>query len=176
MAKDILVVIDIQKEYSTKGRAFYIENIGETLDKAKKILEFAREKKWEIIHVKHEQDGEIFNKNLEFTGYIEGFIPLDEECEFIKNNYSCYTNKEFKEFMKRNIENDIYVMGYSSTMCILSTIIDGYHRKNKIIYIEDASNAKPEEGATSEELHKYMKIVLSKYCKLIDTESLVKCD
>lgn len=171
--KKILVVIDIQKEYAAEGRAFYIENIEETLAKAKKVLEFAREKNWEIIHVKHEQDGEIFNKNSEFTDYIEGFHPLEGECEFIKNNYSCYTNKEFKELMKNNVEKDIYIMGYSSTMCILSTIIDGYHRKNRMIYIEDASDAKPEEGVTSKELHKYMKIALGKYCKLIDTESVI---
>lgn len=174
MDRKILVLIDVQKEYSTEGRAFYIENIRETLTRAKKILEFAREKNWKIIHVKHEQDGEIFNRNSEFSDYIEGFLPLGEEYKFIKNNYSCYTNREFKEIMERNIENDIYVMGYSSTMCILSTIIDGYHRKNKIIYIEDASDAKPEEGVTSRELHKYMKIVLAKYCKLMDTENVIK--
>ena len=82
-----LIVIDIQKEYITPGRPFYLNGIQENLENAKKVLKFCRAKSdWSIAHVQHfrqEDDAAIFNRHQpEFSGFVEGFEPLKGEYYF----------------------------------------------------------------------------------------------
>ncbi|WP_196593466.1 isochorismatase family cysteine hydrolase [Pectinatus sottacetonis] len=171
---NILVVVDIQKEYITKGRAFYINNIGKSLTNAKKILEKARKEKWNVIHIKHLQDGKIFNPNSGYSDFVDGFIPLDNEIVLEKHNFSCFSNTKFALEMKNiNQDDNVFVIGYSSTLCCLATIIDGYCRGIKFNYISDASNAKKSEKFNEAELHSVMTDVLSRYANIINSEELL---
>lgn len=44
--KNILVLIDIQKEYVTPGRPFYLSGIEPSLENSRQLLEFARKNDW----------------------------------------------------------------------------------------------------------------------------------
>ena len=113
-----LIVIDIQKEYITPGRPFYLKGIEASLVNAKKVLELARCKKWDVVHVQHFRDvvdAPIFNRNaLEFSGFVSGFEPKPGEQYFEKNIFSCYANPEFSAFVEARKAEPIYLIGYAA--------------------------------------------------------------
>jgi ureidoacrylate peracid hydrolase len=174
MNKKVLVVIDIQKEYTTPGRRFYLEHAGPSLRKAKEVLESARGRKWPVIHVKHLQAGDIFNRESAFSDYVEEFRPLSGEHEIVKSNFSCYSSPEFAELAARYKESELVVIGYGSTMCCLSTIVDGYHRGQSLVFVRDASSAKRTASLDEPATHRAATEILSIYSKVVDSEELLK--
>lgn len=162
--KNILCVIDIQKEYNTVGRPFHINEIEESLNNASAVLNHARKNNWDIIHVQHLQEGSIFSKNSPYAGFIEGFEPRENEVVCIKDNFSSFSSPEFRDALDGKENSQIYVLGYGSTMCCLSTIIDGYHRGYKFTFVTDASNAKPTKCLNSRKLHEAANEILQAFC------------
>lgn len=175
-----LIVIDIQKEYTTPGRLFYLNGIEPSLKKAKDLLEFCRsQENWTIAHVQHfrkESDAAIFNRHTpEFSGFVEGFEPKTNEYYFEKSIYSCYSNSDFAQFMEERKHEPIYIMGYGTTKCVLSTVIDGFHRgHHSLVVVADATLAKAEPGFTEFDLHKTMLTVIqSSYAKIENTNDVI---
>ena len=174
MNTNVLVMIDVQKEYNTMGRAFYINGIEESLKKAKEVLNFARANKWDIIHIKHLQDGELFSRSSHYSDYIEGFSPQKAEKEFIKSNYSCFSSKDFSQELEKYKSSRVFIAGYNSTMCVLSTIIEGYHKGYEMNFIHDASGAKTDGKTPEEERHSIMTSVLSSFANILSVRDITK--
>ena len=176
-----LVVIDIQKEYTTPNRPFYLKDIEPSLTQAKKLLDICRtQSTWSIAHVQHFREGEgavMFNRHApEFSGFVEGFEPKINEHYFEKSIYSCYSNPEFMRFMEERKNEPIYLIGYGTTKCVLSTVIDGFHRGHRsLIVVADATLAKAEQDFTETALHQAMLAVIqSSYAKIEATEDIIK--
>lgn len=175
--KNILILIDIQKEYITKNRPFYLNGINESLHNCKKILSMARDKNWEIAHVVHAKEGgKIFATNSEFTELVEGFEPIASERVFTKSLYSCYSDEAYAEYMRENKSNKIYIIGYNSIMCCLSTIIEGYHKGQNITFVQDASLAKSTKDFTEEDMHKHSVSIIETagFAEVINTADLLE--
>lgn len=176
-----LIVIDIQKEYTTPGRLFYLHGIEPSLKKAKELLEFCRsQKNWAIAHVQHFRKesgaGGIFNRETpEFSDFVEGFEPKVDEYYFEKSIYSCYSNPKFAQFMEERKHEPIYLIGYGTTKCVLSTAIEGFHRGHRsLVVVADATLAKAEPGFTESDLHKTMLTVIqSSYAKIENTDDII---
>ncbi|WP_196606827.1 isochorismatase family cysteine hydrolase [Pectinatus frisingensis] len=172
---NILIVIDIQKEYITQGRAFYINGIEESLINSKKILENARNNKWEIIHIKHLQNGKIFNPDSKYSEFVDEFLPLRNEIVLEKHDFSCFSNTTFLLKMKKLHQSDnIFIIGYSSTLCCLATIIDGYCKGIRFNYVFDASKAKRSVKFNENELHSVVVDILSKYSNIVSTKEILE--
>ncbi|MEK7859387.1 MAG: isochorismatase family cysteine hydrolase [Elusimicrobiota bacterium] len=170
----LLVVIDIQKEYQTPGRPYHIAGVEASLANAERLLVHARQRGWPVVHVKHLQDGEVFGRRSPYSDYIAGFEPRPGESEYVKGDYSCYSSPEFAARMKRHLADEVVVIGYGSTKCCLATIVDGYHRDQKFLFVRDASNAKRSEAFDERSLHAYATDILASYAKITDTAALLK--
>lgn len=136
-------------------------------------MEHARKKNWEIIHIEHLQDGQIFNSNDRFSNFVKDFMPLSHEKIFIKNNFSCFSNSEFTNYMNQYYDMPIYIIGYNSRMCVLSTIIEGYHKGYKFILVRDAANALADGVRNEDELHSTMVSVLSTFSEIVSTNEIL---
>jgi ureidoacrylate peracid hydrolase len=170
----VLCVIDVQKEYNTDGRPFCIPNIQNSLAKGQEVLKFAREKRWPIVHVQHLQESGIFAKGDTHANFIDGFEPALHETSIAKSNFSCFSSKDFCQFLEKHKDKEVVVIGYGSTMCCLSTIIEGYHRGYKFVYVRDASAAKPTAAHSSEELHKAAVDIVSTFCSIQEADTLTR--
>ena len=157
---NILIIIDIQKEYITLGRPFHLNGIDDSLTRASAALKFARDNGWDIVHVQHSngEHAEKFNPTTEHYDFVEGFEPIQGEMHFIKNDFSCYASREFSLYMdKKSLEgSNVYVMGYNSVMCCLSTLEEARRKGHKMNFINDASLAKRLDGLDEIESHKVM--------------------
>ena len=161
MLRKVLVLIDIQREYTTPGRPFYLNGIAGSLERCQKLLMHARENKWDIVHVQHSNGEQAarFNPMTDYFKFVEGFEPQPHEMHIVKNDFSCYSNVEYSNYMTKLMALDeqvnIFMAGYNSVMCCQSTLEEARRLKHKINYISDASLAKSLNGRPEIECHQY---------------------
>ncbi|TDV60830.1 cysteine hydrolase [Pseudomonas sp. LP_7_YM] len=171
-----LIVIDIQREYIAAGRKFHIESIGPSLQNAYSMLQFAREANWPIIHVQHLQDGDLFNRDSDAADFIDGFTPQVGESHAVKGNYSSFSSPAFVEFAKEHADHELVVIGYGTTMCCLSTIVDSYHRGYRVALVKDATAALAADGLSEATLHQHATTILKTFARVTtlaqETEAL----
>ncbi len=168
MNKKTLVVIDIQSEYISSGRPFCIETINGSLQNARVMLNYARKEKWNIIHVRHLQEGSIFNKDSEYVNYIDGFSPLAGEFEVEKSQYSCFSAQAFENIVRETGESEFVVIGYGTSMCCLATIIEGFHRGYKFSIVQDATRALADKNISEESMHTHAIAILARFSRVTD--------
>lgn len=165
-----LIVIDIQREYISAGRSFHIGSIGPSLQNAYLMLQHARNESWPIVHVQHLQDGVLFNAASDTSDFIDGFVPEAGEVHAVKGNYSSFSSPAFVEFVKQHADHEFVVIGYGTTMCCLSTIVDGYHRGYRFALIEDASAALAADGHSEASMHQHATAILKTFARVTSTE------
>lgn len=168
--KKALVVIDIQREYIAPGRKFQIHGIGPSLKNAYAMLRFARTQDWPIVHVQHMQDGEIFDRHADTTDFIDGFVPEGDETLAIKGNYSAFSSPAFVQFAAEHPDHELLVVGYGTTMCCLSTIVDGYHRGYQFALVEDACAARAVGELSEASMHEHAVAILGPFARRTRTE------
>lgn len=161
-----LIVIDVQNEYVTPGRPFNIEGIAPSLEQLKSVLGTAREKNWPVVHVRHLQAGSIFNPESNLSDFVEGVSPNLGEYSVQKSNFSCFSSPEFVNFVEKYSDHELVVVGYGSTMCCLSTIVDGYHKGFKFSFVQDASASKAIGGLTEAGLHTHAVAIISTFAEI----------
>lgn len=167
-----LVVIDVQREYNTPGRLFNIDSIGDSLTNGKCVLDHARKQGWHIVHVRHMQDGDIFNPKSEYSGFIDGFNPQGGEREIHKGNFSCFSSEEFTKELESRKSDQVFVIGYGTTMCVISTIIDGYHRGYSMNLVADATRAKKSDF-DEQSTQQHAISILNTFCSVKSTKEIL---
>lgn len=169
----LLIVIDVQREYTTPGRPFYLNGIEESLENCRRVLAHARTMSWPIAHIRHVQDGQLFNGSMPFSRFVEGFEPLPAEMVFTKHNFSCYSNDEFSRLMRSTNGERIYVIGYNSLMCCLSTIVAAFHEGHRMTFVADSSLARSTKSGNEAEAHRYATDIISIYADLATTDEVL---
>lgn len=186
MLHNFLVLIDIQKEYTTEGRPFYLNGIEPSLAKCRQLLNFARQEKWNIIHIQHSNGvgATRFDPQTEYYDFVEGFEPLSTEKHFVKHDYSCYSNNEFTNYMlqleqaaqSKKQTNNIYLIGYNTVMCCLSTLEEARRKKQSgVQLIADATYAKAIGKYHEQQTHEFMLALIEtkKLAPLVFTEKIL---
>lgn len=159
--RSVLILVDIQKEYTLSNRPFTLNGIEESLENCKLVLDHARKNKWLIAHVQHvsERAGSpIFIPNTPCVDFAEKFKPQGDEKVFIKNDYSCFSSNDFTRWIK-----DIYpaadhicIAGYTTTFCINSTLEEAYRLKMPLTLLEDATLAKSIGEYNESQMHEML--------------------
>jgi ureidoacrylate peracid hydrolase len=183
LPKNILVLIDIQKEYVTAGRPFYLSGIEPSLENSRQLLAFARKNDWEIIHIQHSngEAAERFNPKTEYFDFVNGFNPIDSEKHFVKMDFSCYSSPEFSTylselFLSKQPTPNIYLIGYNTVMCCLSTLEEARRKKHKMHLVKDATLAKAIANVTEKDMHEIMLGVyaIKGLASLVATEEIIR--
>lgn len=173
MTKKLILVIDIQNEYISEGRPFYIKDIADSLSKAKQLIQAGRENHVPIWHVAHKKDGKVFSKDSQLSDFITGFEPVEGELVFIKDMYSCFSSEEFTQKISALKPEEIIILGYGSSMCCLCTIIDGIHRGFNFTLASDATASKPCGNISEKEMHQSAINILTQYAKIASVADVV---
>jgi len=170
--KQLILAIDIQKEFITEGRQYHIRGIEPSLINAKKIISHARKNNIPLWFMQHQQDNRCFIKNDPLSALIDGFEPKENELLFTKSMYSCFSSNEFSEKLAEANPEEIIIIGYGSSMCCLCTTIEGIHRGYRFTLIEDATASANFPHANEEEMHRSAYHILRQYAKVIKTADL----
>jgi nicotinamidase-related amidase len=171
--RPLIIAIGIQREYATPGMPFFLSGIGESLENCRRIIRHARILGWPVAHVRDIQDGHLFNGDVTYSEFVEGFEPLPFEMVFTKSNFSGYSCSGFCNMMEKSRNSTAYIIGYISTICCLSTIVEGYHHGHLLSFVSDASLAKATARATEIEVHEFAVDVISNYADVVTTKELL---
>ena len=171
--KKIILSIDIQNEYITSGRPFCINSINQSLQNAALVIIQSRKSGIPVWHVKHEQTDRIFIKGHELTNFILSCAPEKNEKVFSKDLYSCFSSDAFKKAIETEKPDEIFIIGYGSSMCCLCTIIDGIHRGYQFTIIEDATASKANKDISESDMHHSAIAILQQYAKVISTNDFI---
>jgi len=169
----LVVAIDIQREYVTPGRPFHLDGIEAPLANCRRVIGHARAMSWPLAHVRHVQEGHVFNEALPYSQFVEGFEPLGHEMVFTKGKLSCYSDLHFRELMESIRGEDVFIIGFNSIMCCLATIVDGYNRGHKLTFVHDASLAKATKHAKEHEMHIHATDIIGIYARVVTTEDVL---
>lgn len=170
----VLVLVDLQKEYTTPDSPFYLDNIEPALGNLRKLQDHARKNSWHIIHIKHQQNAEIFGYGSPSSEFIEGFEAIGDEREMIKQNFSCFSSPDFTALIDRHRNMDFVIAGFSAAMCCLSTIIDAHHRGYEFIYVADATAARRTEHFDEITVKNCVVDIAKAYCHVVNTSDILK--
>jgi nicotinamidase-related amidase len=70
--------------------------------------------------------------------------------------------------------DEIVLIGYGSTMCCLSTLIEGHHRGQKQTFVADASNARASSRFDEESMHAHAVDIISTYARVVSTAQVLE--
>lgn len=170
----VLVLVDLQKEYITPNSPFCLDNIEPALQNLRALQEHARKNNWIIVHIKHQQNAEIFGYGSPNSEFIEGFETIGDEKEMIKQNFSCFASPEFVALMDKYRNMDVVLAGFSAAMCCLSTLIDAHHRGYEFIYVADATAARRTENFDELTVKNCVVDIARAYAHVVTTEEVLE--
>lgn len=172
--KPVVIAIDIQREYTTPGRPYCMAGIQPSLDNCRRIIRQARSAGWPVIHVRHLQDGSVFNPQDLHSQFVEGCEPAQGEAVVTKSKLSSYSNDEFRRILDGHDSAEFLVIGYGSNMCCLATIVSGAVFGHRFSFIHDASWARAVGGSTEQEAHASASRILGIHARLRTTDELLE--
>lgn len=169
----VLVLVDVQKEYIDPNSPFCLDNIEPALQNLRKLQEHARQHNWTIIHIKHQQNAEVFSYGSPTAEFIEGFEATGNEKVMVKHNFSAFSNAEFKAFIDHYRNKDIILAGFSAAMCCLSTLIEAHHRGYEFIYVSDATAGRRTEHFDEETVRDCVVDIARAYAHVVTTDEIL---
>ncbi|MCW5255043.1 isochorismatase family protein [Verminephrobacter aporrectodeae subsp. tuberculatae] len=83
--------------------------------------------------------------------------------------YSCFSSPAFSQFVQEHAAHEFVVIGYGTSMCCLSTIVDGYHRGYRFALVEDACAARAVRAHSEAAMHQYATLILERFARITRT-------
>lgn len=121
MTKRAIVVVDLQNEYLPDGK-LPLHEVGRAIDNAAKVIEDARAKGDQVIHIRHEQPGApFFVPGTEGVEIIPAVAPQPGETVIVKNHPNSFRDTELKQVLDKRDISEVVIIGAMSHMCIGAT-------------------------------------------------------
>lgn len=166
----VLVLIDLQQEYVAAPRITALPGAHAALRKCREALTAARANGIPVAFTRLQGASAFFNRSSKLFDWVEGFEPLRSEMVFDRELPSCYASEGFAAFMK-DVRAPVVIAGFSGESACLATLIDGYHRRQQMIYLADASASQPLNGLDPDEVQRAVAGIASVYADIADTDS-----
>ena len=121
MTKRAIVVVDLQNEYLPNGK-LPLHQIGRAIENATKVIQNARSKGDQVIHIRHEQPGAtFFVPGTEGVEIIPAVAPQPGETVILKNHPNSFRDTRLKQVLDEHGVDEVVIVGAMSHMCIGAT-------------------------------------------------------
>lgn len=167
--KRALLLIDIQDFYFPGGKNELV-NPEKAAQKAAGLLDYFRNKKETIIHIKHKSDSQAdIHKTV---------TPLTSEKVIAKEFINSYRNTDLLDYLKKNNIDELVICGMMTHMCVQAAVRASVDYGFKVILIEDACTTKSlkyeDKTIDSEDVHFSTLAALKQYyCQVTTTEKFI---
>ena len=148
----ILLVIDIQKGL-VEEELYDYENF---LDRTTRLVDAARKNNVEVIFIQHDA-----GEGSGLSAGDEGFEIIDEislregEKVFVKKINSCFGNKDFREYMEKQEDKRLMIIGLQTNYCIDATVKSAFERGFEVIIPEGTNSTFDNDYMTGETTVRY---------------------
>lgn len=161
--KIALLIIDMQNDFVQKEGVLCVDGAYSTIPLVKKLLDFARNKSWNVIHVIREHDK--YGINVDKTrrhlfengkkGYcvagtfgaqiIDELKPIENEIVLKKSRNSAFFGTNLNLLLKRLGVEKVIVAGTQYPNCIRATANDAMSFDYDVTVVTDCCSAKTKE-------------------------------
>src|SRR5579859_3609627 len=151
-----LLVIDVQRIYTTKNSALYCQSPDKTIGNINRLIDRFTAQKYPIIYVRHVHmpDGSDLGRMFDFAGpfedfnfkagskeveYSSGLHRPDGALELVKARYSAFIGTKLDETLKRLGVERVVICGFMTNFCCDSTARDAHDLDYFVDFISDAT-------------------------------------
>lgn len=128
--KTALLIIDIQNFYFPGDNGPGLVNAEQASLAAKEILQVFRNKKLEVIHVRHQsKKGFEIHKNVE---------PLPGEKVITKQEVCCFLGTDLHDYLNSLNINRLVIIGMQTQMCLEAAVRAAHDMGYECLVIQDA--------------------------------------
>jgi nicotinamidase-related amidase len=132
------VCLDLQRDYVVPGRPRYLAENVEIAATCARVLGFARDEGWRIVHSQLREDDNVPWPRDLFHAPIEGLRPLISEPVFVRQGLSAFGNPAFAAELRLARGTDVFLIGFSLADTCLATALAGYDAGASLVLVEDA--------------------------------------
>lgn len=144
MSNTALVLVDIQNDYFADGR-WPVDKMLQVSANAARLLEHARQKGWEIIHIHHEipsDEAPFFRPGTKGAEIHESVVPNSGERVILKHRPNSFQDTDLHQVLEDKSISDMVICGAMSQMCIDATARAAADFGYTVTVVEDACGAK----------------------------------
>lgn len=150
--KVILLVVDMQK--GLVDDELYAFDI--FMDRTVRLIDAARKSQVEVIYVQHDAGPESgMTAGDEAFEIDESVMPKQGEKVFVKTINSCFGNKDFREYMEKQEDKRLMIIGLQTNYCIDCTVKSAFERGFEVIIPEGTNSTFDNDYMTGETTYKY---------------------
>ena len=148
----ILLVVDMQKGIVDE-ELYGCETF---MDRTFRLIDAARKNKVEVIFARHDAgpDSGLTAGDDDFE-IVDQVCPEPGEKIFDKTINSCFGNKEFKKYMKRQTDKRLMIIGLQTNYCIDATVKSAFERGYEVIIPEGTNTTFDNDYMTGETTVRY---------------------
>ena len=160
-----LILIDIQDFYFPGGAAELVEP-EKAAEQAKNLLNYFRENKGFVVHVKHD-----FSPGGEIHRLVK---PLDNEKVFTKKEVNAFLNTGLNEILKQNNIKYVTLCGMQTHMCLEAATRAAHDFGYNCTVVEDACATRDlkfgDVTVKSKDVHYSTLATLKSYGKVVNLQ------
>ena len=148
----ILLVIDIQKGI-TDDELYQYDVF---MDRTVRLIDAARKNHVEVIYFQHDDGpGSGFSAGDPAFEIADQVAPREGEKVFVKTINSCFGNREFAEYMEKQADKRLMIIGLQTNWCIDATVHSAFDRGYRAIVPEEANSTFDNDYMTGETTYRY---------------------
>ena len=148
----ILLVVDMQKGLVDED-LYAFESFTE---RTASLVNAARKNHVEVIFFQHDAGpGSGMSAGDEAFEIIDRIAPAEGEKVFVKTINSCFGNKEFREYMERQNDKRLMIIGLQTNYCIDCTVKSAFEREFDVIIPEGTNSTFDNDYMTGETTVRY---------------------
>ncbi len=148
----ILLVIDMQKGLVDED----LYAFDTFMDRTVRLVDAARKNNVEVIFVQHNAGlGSGMSVGDEAFEIVDRIAPKEGEKVFVKTINSCFGNKDFKQYMKRQEDKRLMIIGLQTNYCIDATVKSAFERGFGVIIPEGTNSTFDNDYMTGETTYRY---------------------
>ena len=148
----ILLVVDTQKGCFNEN-LYSFETVRKNI---KQLISVARENNIEVIYVQHDAGPgsglSVGDKGFEIADQVS---PEKGEKIFIKTINSCFGNSDFREYMEKQEDKRLMIIGLQTNYCIDATVKSAFERGFEVIIPEGTNTTFDNDYMTGETTVRY---------------------
>ncbi|WP_339520107.1 cysteine hydrolase family protein [Pseudomonas proteolytica] len=181
MAKQALILIDIQNDYFPQGK-WPLVGVEAAVDKAQQLLQAFRQAGDAVIHVRHEftaDDAPFFTPGSEGAHLHPKVLNENDEPVVLKHFVNAFRQTNLREVLEQRSITDLVVVGSMSHMCIDAVVRAAADYGYTVTVIHDACATRDLEfnGKTvaAAQVHEaYMASLAFAYASVVSADEFLK--
>ncbi len=148
----ILLVVDMQKGIVDEDLYDYQNFLSRTV----RLIDAARKNDVEVIFVQHDAgEGSGLSTEDEDFEIIDVIKPGKGEKVFVKKINSCFGNRDFREYMEKQEDKRLMIIGLQTNYCIDATVKSAFERGFEVIIPEGTNSTFDNDYMTGETTVRY---------------------